>query len=123
MPSHKIRRFRFVTSQVWFPAQREENVDHRFYTRIKMVFYYAYCQLGVRFSEHRRLHWGSLRLAARGVPILPLFEVYTGLRARLSDRDRFVCEWVRIFYATLFVDKDHQFIEFMFQGRHCTLTR
>jgi len=78
-----------------------------------MAFYYAYCQLGIRFSEHRRLHWGSLRVAARGVPILPLFEVYTGLQALLSDRDRYVREWVRIFYATLFV-KDRQFIEFMF---------
>ena len=123
MPSHKIRRFRFVTCQVWFPAQREENVDHQFYTRIQMAFYYTYCQLGVRFGEHRRLHWGSLRVAARGVPILPLFEVYTGLRALLSDRDRYVREWVRIFYATLFIDEDRQFIEFMFQGRHCTLTR
>ena len=34
MPSHKIRRFRFVTSQVWFPEQREQHVDRRFYTRI-----------------------------------------------------------------------------------------
>ena len=34
---------------------REPNVDRRFYTRIQMAFYYAYCQLGVRFSEHRRL--------------------------------------------------------------------
>ena len=61
-------------------------------------------------------------MAAGGVPILPFFEVYPGLRALLSDRDRYVREWVRIFYATLFV-KDRQFIEFMFQGRHCTLTR
>ena len=83
-----------------------------------MAFYYAYCQLGVRFSEHRRLHWGALRVAAGGVPILPFFEVYPGLRALVSDRDRYVREWVRIFYATLFVDEDRAFIEFMFQGRH-----
>ena len=70
-----------------------------------------------------RLHWGSIRVAAGGVPILPFFEVYTGLRALLSDRDQYVREWVQIFYATLFVDEDREFIEFMFQGRHCTLTR
>ena len=70
-----------------------------------------------------RLHWGAIRVAAGGVPILPFFEVYTGLWALLSDRDRYVIEWVRIFYATLFVDEDREFIEFMFQGRHCTLTR
>ena len=88
-----------------------------------MVFYYVYCQLGIRFSEHRRLHWGALRVAAGGVPILLFFEVYPGLRALLSDRDRYVREWVWVFYATLFVDEDREFIEFMFQGRHCTLTR
>ena len=88
-----------------------------------MAFYYAYCQLGVRFSEHWRLHWGALRVAAGGVPILLFFEEYPGLRALLSDRDRFVREWVRIFYGTLFVDEDREFIEFMFQGRHCRLTR
>ena len=106
MPSHKIRRFRLVTSQVWFLEQREKNVDRRFYTRIQMAFYYAYCQLGVQFSEHLRLQWGALRVAAGGVPILPFFEEYPGLRALLSNRDRFVREWVRIFYATLFVDED-----------------
>ena len=88
-----------------------------------MAFYYAYCKLGVRFSEHRRLHWGSLRVSAGGVPILPLFEVYPRLCALVSDRDRYVHEWVCVLYATLFVDEDRQFIEFMFQGRHCTLTR
>jgi len=91
MPSHKIRRFRLVTSKTWFPEQREHNVDCRFNTRIQMAFYYAYCQLGVMFSEHRRLHWGSLRVAAGGVPILPFFEVYLGLQALLSDRDRYIC--------------------------------
>ena len=79
-----------------------------------MAFYYTYYKLGVKFSEHRRLHWGSLRVSAGGVPILPLFEVYPRLCARVSNRDRYVREWVRVFYATLFVDEDHQFIEFMF---------
>ena len=62
-------------------------------------------------------------MSVGGVPILPLFEVYPGLCALVSDRDRYVREWVRVFYTTLFVDEDYQFIEFMFQGRHCTLTR
>ena len=45
-------------------------------------------------------------MVAGGVPILPFFEVYPGLRALLSDRDRYVREWVRVFYATLFVYED-----------------
>ena len=61
-------------------------------------------------------------MAVGGVPILPFFEVYPGLRALLSDRDRYVRELVWIFYATLFVDEDREFIELMIQVRHCTLT-
>ena len=53
-------------------------------------------------------------MSAGRVPILPLFEVYPGLCALVSDRDRYVRECIRVFYATLFVDKDRQFIEFMF---------
>ena len=34
-----------------------------------------------------------------------------------------VCLLIRVFNATLFVDDHREFIEFMSQGRHCTLTR
>ena len=61
-------------------------------------------------------------MSVGGVPILPLFEVYPGLCALVSDWDRYVRECVWVFYATLSIDEDCQFIEFMFQGRHCTLT-
>ena len=115
LPSHKIRRLHFVAPQAWFPEQRDEGVDHHFYTRVQHSFYYAYCQLGVRFSEHLRLHWGSLRVAAGGVFIFPFFERYPGLPALLSDRDRYVREWVRVFYATLFVGDDREYIDFTFQ--------
>ena len=54
-------------------------------------------------SEHGMLHWGALRVAAGGVPIEPFFERYPGLLALLSKRHEYVQEWVRVFYATLFV--------------------
>src|SRR6185436_15431053 len=65
----------------------------------------------------------AMRVAAGGTPVLPLFERYVGLAALLSERSRYIREWVRVFYATLFVEEDHQFIDFMFQERHYRLTR
>ena len=64
-----------------------------------------------------------MRVAAGGIPILPLFERYEGLPALLNERSQYIREWVRIFYATLFVEEDMQFIDFMFQQRHYRLTR
>ena len=84
-------------------------------------FYHAYHQLYVRISEHRLLHWGALRVAIGGVPILLYFERYPGLVPLLNERARYVREWVRIFYATLFIRDDKMFIEFMFQERRWML--
>ena len=49
--------------------------------------------------------------------MLPLFERYDGLPALLNERSRYIREWVRVFYATLFIEEDRQFIDFMFQQR------
>ena len=62
-------------------------------------------------------------MAAGGVPVLPFFEHYDGLPTLLSEWSRYIREWVRVFYATLFVEEDRQFIDFMFQQRHYRLTR
>jgi len=113
---------RYVSAETWFPEQRDTGVDRRFYTLLQELFYHAYCQLDVRISEHHRLHWVALHVAAGGVPILPFFERYPGLPALLSERDRYIREWVRVFYATLFVEEDRMFIEFMFQGRRWRLS-
>ena len=69
------------------------------------------------------LHWVAMRVAAGGIPTLPLFERYEGLPALLNERSRYIREWVRVFYATLFVEEDRQFIDFMFQQRQYRLTR
>ena len=43
--------------------------------------------------------------------------------AVLSERDHYIREWVRVFYATLFVEQDRQYIGFMFQERRWRLDR
>ena len=82
----KVKKLRFVSEDTWFPSSRDVGVDCRFYTLLQESFNTAYRQLDVRISEHRRLHWGALRVAPGGVPILPFFERFTGLPSLLSER-------------------------------------
>jgi hypothetical protein len=118
LPGLRVKRMRYVSAETWFPKQRDAGVDRHFYTLLQESFYRAYCQLDVRISDHRRLHWVALRVAVRGAPILPFFERYLGLPALLSERDRYIREWVQVFYAALFIEEDRMFIELiMFQER------
>ena len=113
----RVKRLRYVAEETWFPKWRDERADHRFYTIMQESFYHAYNQMDVPISEHRTLHWNALRIAAGGVSIVTYFERYPGLVALLSERDRYIREWVWVFYATLFVEQDRQYIGFMFQER------
>ena len=101
-----MKRLRYVTPETWFPQQRDIGVDRRFHTLLQESFYHAYCQMDIKISEHRTLHWIALRVAAGGVLVLPFFERYDRLPALLSERSRYIWEWVRVFYATLFVEED-----------------
>ena len=112
-----------MTPEQWFPEQRDVGVDRRFHTLLQESFYHAYCELDIKISEHKMLHWVAMRVAAGGTPVLPPFERYDGLPALLNERSRYIREWVRVFYATLFIEEDRQFIDFMFQERHYRLTR
>ena len=103
--------------------QRDVGVDRRFHTLLQESFYHTYCQLDIKISEHKMLHWVAMRVAAGGIPVLPFFERYDGLPALLNERSRYIRGWVRVFYATLFIEEDRQFIDFMFQERHYRLTR
>jgi len=106
IPGPRVKRLRYVTLETWFSEQRDVGVDHRFHTLLQESFYHAYCQMDIKISEHKMLHWVAMRVAAGGVPVLPFFEHYDGLPALLSERSRYIREWVRVFYATLFVEED-----------------
>ena len=119
----RVKRLRYVAKETWFPEWRDERADRRFYTIMQESFYHAYNQMDVPISEHRTLHWNALRIVAGGVSIVTYFERYPGLVAVLSERDRYIRERVRVFYATLFVEQDRQYIGFMFQERSWRLDR
>ena len=58
-------------------------------------------------------------MAAGGVPILPYFERYPELVALLSEMALYIRDWVRVFYATLFISPERTYIQFMFKGGQC----
>ena len=119
----RVRKMRYVDGQTWFPEQRDRDANPYFHTLLQESFYFEYVQLGIMMSEHRMLHWEALRVAAGGVPIQPFFERYPGLPTLLSERCEYVQEWVRVFYATLFVGEDRKYIMFMFNKKQYRLNR
>jgi hypothetical protein len=69
------------------------------------------------------LQFAALRAAAAGELILPYFDYLPGLAALVSKRSRYVSEWVRVFYAIIYVEVDRLSIHFMFMGQQQTLNR
>jgi hypothetical protein len=69
------------------------------------------------------LQFTTLRAAAAGEAILPFFDYQQGLLDLVTRRSRYVPDWVRVFYATVYVDADRVAIRFMFMGQQQRLTR
>jgi hypothetical protein len=65
----------------------------------------------------------ALRAAATGEAILPFFDYQRGLVDLVTRRSRYVPDWVRVFYTTVYVDADWVAIRFMFIGQQQRLTR
>jgi hypothetical protein len=81
-----------------------------------------YVHQGSQLSQHRMLQFTALRAAAAGEPILPFFDYLYDL-ADLVSRSRYVPEWVRVFYTTVYVEVDRLSLHFMFTGQQQWLTR
>jgi hypothetical protein len=60
------------------------------------------------------LQFTALRAAAAGEAILPFFDYQRGLMDLVTRRSHYVPDWVRVFYATVYVDADRVAIRFMF---------
>jgi hypothetical protein len=69
------------------------------------------------------LQFTALRAATAGEPILLFFDYQRGLADLVSRRSRYVPDWVRVFYATVYVEADRLSLRFMFMGQRHRLTR
>ena len=78
-------------------------------------FFRSYRARGTALADQRILGWDELERAA-GIPIRPLFERFPGFVHLFSEVDRIVINWVRQFYATVWIHPEHDFIGFMLDG-------
>ncbi|CAO2148763.1 unnamed protein product [Urochloa humidicola] len=69
------------------------------------------------------LDWDSLRVVAGGVDIRPYFDQFPGLVSLVSERNLYIPEWVRVVYATLWINDNSTHICFMFQEKAVVLGR
>jgi hypothetical protein len=69
------------------------------------------------------LQFTTLIGAAAREPILPFFDYLWGLADLVSRRSRYIADWVRVFYVTLYVEVERLSLCFMFMGQQQRLTR
>jgi cobalamin-dependent methionine synthase I len=63
------------------------------------------------------LQFIALRVAAAREPILPFLDYVPGLADFVRKRSRYVADWVRVFYVTVYVEANQLSIHFMFMGQ------
>jgi hypothetical protein len=69
------------------------------------------------------LQFTTLRVVAAGEAILPFFDYQRGLVDLVTRRSHYVPDWVRVFYATVYVEADRLSLRFLFMGQQQRLTR
>jgi hypothetical protein len=71
-----------------------------------------------------RAHWLldlPAFLLAAGADLEGHLTYLPGLLSLLTTSGRYIEEWVRVFYATIWIDPDHQWIQFRFEREDVTL--
>jgi hypothetical protein len=77
----------------------------------------------IKLFNHKILDWAALKRASGGVNIKGYFDRFQGLTELLSEHSKYVEDWVRKFYATVYVDSQRSGIQFFFEGKVHRLSR
>jgi hypothetical protein len=101
-----VRQFRHVPMETWLPAQRDPAAVDLFSTRIQESFFRAQMSAQIALRVHRRLDLPAFLLATCADSEVHL-SYLPRLLTLLTTSDRYVEEWVRVFYATVWIDPDH----------------
>jgi hypothetical protein len=116
----RVRRFRHVPVESWLPAQRDPSVADLFSTRIHESFFRAQMSAQIALRAHRLLDLPAFLLAVGANSEVHL-SFLPGLLTLLTTSCRYVEEWVRVFYASVWIDPDHQWMRFRFEREDVTL--
>jgi hypothetical protein len=116
----RVRRFRYVPVESWLPAQRDPAAVDLFSTRILESFLRAQMSAQIALRVHQLLDLPAFLLAA-GADSEVHLSYLPGLLTLLSTSGRYVEEWVRVFYATVWIDPDHHWMRFCFEREDVTI--
>jgi hypothetical protein len=121
----KVKRLRWVVlMEEWQPQPRDTIVDAWFWTVLQASFYESYRRRGHMLFPHRVLDWESVSQQAWGADIKSHFTHFRGLPGLLEvGQNRYVKDWVRVFYITIWVGQERSMIWFMFGGQPYYLMR
>jgi hypothetical protein len=110
----RVRRFRHEPMESWLPAQRDPAAANLFSTRIQESFFQAQLSAQITLRAHRLLDLSAFLLAV-GANSEAHLSYLPGLLSLLTTSGRYVEEWVRVFYASVWIDPDHQWMRFLFE--------
>jgi hypothetical protein len=117
----RVRRFRYVPVESWLPVQRDPAAVDLFSTRIQESFFRAQMSAQIALRVHRLLDLPAFLLAA-GADSEAHLTYLPGLMTLLTTSGRYVEEWVRVFYASVWIDPDHHWMRFRFEREDVTIT-
>ena len=117
----QVQQLRFVDFEQWFPSRRDDRASEGFYTPLQEDFYNAYLNSGAIFRSQRVCNIESI-VAAAEEHIHPYLAYLPGLIDLIGQTRLYVPSWVRQFYASLWIDPQHNYIHFAFRGRDYRLT-
>jgi hypothetical protein len=116
----RVHRFRYVPVESWLPAQRDPAAADPFITRIQESFYRAKLLAQIALRAHRLLDLSAFLLAA-GADSEVHLSYLPRLLTLLTTSGRYVEEWVRVFYDTVWIDPDHHWMRFRFERKDVTI--
>jgi hypothetical protein len=116
----RVRRFKHVLVEFWLPGQRDLVAAALFSTRTQESFFQAQLSAQIALRAHRLLDLPAFLLAA-GADSEVYLSFLPGLLSLLTASGRYIEEWVRVFYATVWIDPDHQWMRFRFEREDVTL--
>jgi hypothetical protein len=117
----RVRRFRYIPMESWLPAQRDPAAVDLFSTRIQESFFRARMSAQIALRVHWLLDLPAFLLAAGANSEVHL-SYLSGLLTLLSTSGRYVEEWVRVFYTTVWIDPDHHWMRFRFEREDVTIS-
>jgi hypothetical protein len=104
----------------WWEKTEDKQVEPRFRNVVQQTFYYNYKYIPTKLYQHRVINGDHMKLAAGG-DIMVYFDNHPRLADLVSLHHQYVEDWVRVFYATMYIADTREYVMFMFQGTPHTL--